>query len=139
MKLILQEKNKYILRFDTGEEVIEGITKFCDENKIISGFLSGIGAVEKVILSFYDIDNKEYKDTSINEHMEITGIIGNISRVQNNIFVHMHGNFADKELHVKGGHVKKMIVSATCEIVIQVLKKPIHRNLNEETGLNLLS
>ena len=39
---------------------------------------------------------------------------------------------------VFGGHLNKAIISATCEMVINIIDGKIDRKFNEEIGLNLL-
>lgn len=138
MKCIVKDGHTYILRFDRGEEVIGAITKFCDMEKIDSGFLTGIGATEDVVLAHYDIDKKEYKEKEVKERMEITGLLGNITRTKDKIFVHIHGSFSDNRMRMTGGHVKKLVVSATCEVTLRVLKQIINRKFDEKTGLNVM-
>ena len=52
--------------------------------------------------------------------------------------IHLHITIADDEYHAYGGHVKKLIVGATCELTLFVSKERIERKYDEGTGLNLL-
>ena len=138
MKIIAKENNVYLLRFGKGEEVIAGLTNFCAMNNISAGFFTGIGAAKEVILSWYDLEKKEYKDNEIKENLEITGLIGNIAKMQGKIIVHCHGSFSNSEMTVKAGHVKKLVASATGEVIFQSLGGRVEREYDDETGLNLL-
>ncbi|SRR5260221_3381536 len=138
MKVILQDTNIYILRFDTGENVIESLTKFCSDSHIFAGTFSIIGAAQDVVLSYYHLETKQYEDKSIHEDVEITGIIGTIAVMNEKIIIHCHGTFSNKNFEVIGGHVKKIIVSATCEVNLHVLNSTIERVYDKKTGLNLM-
>ena len=138
MKLILQDNNQYILRFDRGEEMVAGLVDFCREHQITAGSFTIIGAVSEVILSYYNIESKKYEDRNIVEDLEITGIIGNVAKLNGEVALHMHGTFSDRDMKVIGGHVKMMIVSGTGEVVLTVYKGEISREFDELSGLNLM-
>jgi hypothetical protein len=138
MKKILEDKNKYILRFERGEEIIQGLKDFSLKENISSGFFYGLGAVNKVKLAWYDLENKEYQKKEFNDKLEIISLLGNIARMDKEIIVHTHGSFADRNFQLIAGHIEKMVVSATCEIVLEKFEDSINRSYDEETGLNLM-
>lgn len=138
MKIISKENNIYLLRFSRDEEIVAGLANFCAMEHIGAGFFSGVGMAREVILSWYNLDKKEYTDQEVKEGMEIIALSGNVSKMQGKIIVHCHGGFSDATMTVRAGHVKKLIVSATCEIVFQSLGSRIEREYDEEIGLNLL-
>jgi predicted DNA-binding protein with PD1-like motif len=138
MKIIIKENNKYVLRFNRGEEVISLLKEFCKEENILSASFTGIGAVNQIKLGWYDVENKEYERKEFQEKLEIISLIGNVSKMEEEIIVHVHGNFASRDFKSIAGHVDKMIVSATCEIVLEKFETPIERERSEEIGLNLM-
>ena len=66
-------------------------------------------------------------------------MVGNIALMNNEIIVHTHGVFGRQDLSTIGGHIKKLIVSATCEITLTTFEKDFTRSFDEKTGLNLLT
>ena len=42
----------------------------------------------------------------------------------------------DADGHVFGGHLNRCVISATCEMVINVIDGEVDREFNEEVGLN---
>lgn len=127
----------YVVRVDKGEEVLEQLSTLCDKENISAGEIKGIGASDKIEIGLFNTKTKEYK-TSIKQGMfEITSLLGNISRKDNDIYMHCHINFSDESLNAYGGHLVKCYISATCEIVVTVLNGTIERKFNDEIGLNL--
>lgn len=138
MKIINKTQNFYILRFDLNEDVIDGIIDFCKKETIESAFFSGLGACKKVIVSYYDLEEKTYLDREYSEDLEIVSITGNIGRLNLKTAVHAHGVFSNSKYETIGGHIKELIVSATCEIHITRLDGSMRRDFDMRTGLNLL-
>lgn len=141
MKVILRDHDKYLLRFDLSEEIIETLGKYCQREKITAGYFTAIGAAHEMDLGFYDLVKKEYFTKTIKDriNLEIVGLNGNISLLQNKTAVHVHGIFSDHKYHVFAGHIKRLVVSATCELVLVALHGKIERKFDQSTGLNLLS
>lgn len=54
------------------------------------------------------------------------------------IIIHSHGVFSDETMQAQTGHVNRLMVAATCEIFLEVLKGEIGRQYDKETGLNLM-
>lgn len=138
MKLILEEGSKYIIRLDKDEELIQSLADFCEQEEIGAGHFTAIGLASEVILSYYNIQRKQYEDSEIKENLEVTGLIGNVAVKGYETIIHCHGTFSDLRMNVIGGHVKKMVVAATCEVVLEKFKGKVERVPDSETGLNLM-
>ena len=69
---------------------------------------------------------------------EITSLIGNVTRKDGEVYLHIHINFGDEEGLIKGGHLVRSIISATSEIVVRRINGKVGRKLSNEIGLNLL-
>lgn len=129
--------NKYILRLDRGEEVVETLKKFCKSEKITLGFVQGIGAVNKATVGLFEISTKKYHSTELSGDFEITSLLGNISTMNGEVYLHLHINLADKEHKVYGGHLNSAVISATGEITIEAIEGSVDREFSESVGLNL--
>jgi predicted DNA-binding protein with PD1-like motif len=129
----------FLLRLDKGDELFSVLKTFCLQHTIKAGWFQGLGAAGEVILSFYDLDEKKYIDVTLQEDVEIVSLTGNVGWLQNEYAFHAHGVFATKDYSTKGGHVKKLVVSATCELFLTTLTKKLVRKYDEQTGLQLLT
>jgi predicted DNA-binding protein with PD1-like motif len=138
MKLILKEGKKYVLRCDRGEEVIEELKKFCQTKHIGAAYFSAIGAAAEVELAHYDVDKKRYSNKVFRQKLEIDSLTGNAALMDGKIIVHAHGVFSDFSMQVQAGHINRLIVAATCEIFLEILRGKISRQYDKDTGLNLM-
>lgn len=130
-------ENKYIIRLEKDEEILEQIKKVCSENYINAGTIKGIGAVKNVKIGFFDVNSKEYHAKIFEDNFEIVSLMGNISTLDNEPYIHVHAALGDKDFKVIGGHLNEAYVSATCEITIEQIEGYLDREFDEEIGLNL--
>lgn len=139
MKTITHSGLRFVLRLDPGEELFDALTNFAKSTGIRSATFSVIGSAKEVVLSWYNSQEKRYEDTAISEDLEILGITGNLGIFENAIAIHAHGCVCDRNLNVRGGHIKKLVVLATCEIDLVLIEGSLERKHDEATGLNLLT
>ena len=125
-----------IEKLDYGKDLISEIERVCRKRNIKTGWFNAIGALKNVTYGFYDQKLKEYKKFSHKNPCEITSCIGNVSILEDKIFIHAHINFADEKGNVKGGHLYKGDIFAA-EVVIFPYDKILERKFDEITGLKL--
>lgn len=130
-------ENHYVVRLEKGEEVITKIKELCQKENIHLGAISGIGASNEVEIGLFNTSTKEYKTQTKKGMFEITSLLGNITRKEEEVYIHAHINFSDETLNSFGGHLVKCMISATCEIIITEIKGEVNRAFDEEIGLNL--
>lgn len=130
--------NKWLLRFDPGEEIMEGLRAFCVENNVSSGALRGLGACRRLVTGLYDAGKAEYIRKEYKGEFEIISLLGNITRKEGDIFIHAHICFGDEEMRANAGHCFECEISATCEIVIDVFDAQIERTFKPEIGLHTM-
>ena len=70
---------------------------------------------------------------------EITSLVGNSTRKDGEVYLHVHINFGDENGMVRGGHLVRSVISATSEIIVRKIDGEVGRKLSEEIGLNLLN
>ena len=68
---------------------------------------------------------------------EITSLIGNITRKDDEVYLHCHINFSVASLHTFGGHLVSVKISATSEIIVTAIDGEVNRRFDENIGLNL--
>jgi predicted DNA-binding protein with PD1-like motif len=131
-------KDTYFIRLDRGEAIIESLKSFCKENKVGCGYFSGIGALGEAELAHYIVENKKYTSKIYRQPLEITNMAGNITTMNNEIYLHCHITLSDEKMRAIAGHLKEGVIAATCEIVLVKLDSAIVRKYDDLTGLNLL-
>lgn len=133
-----QNNDKYLIRLERGEEIISTLKDFCKKQNIKAGFISGIGAVDSVTLGYFNPQIKSYNEETINEYMEITSLIGNVSTKNDEPYLHLHLNATAGDYNTIGGHLISGTISLTAEISLIAFDAKVSRKYNEELGINLL-
>ena len=130
-----------LIKLERGEELIATLTSLCVEENIQNAVFSGIGAVERVKIGYYDIVKREYFFRSEAGVFEVASMQGNVALVDGKPFIHAHAVLSrcDETLECIGAHIKEAYVAVTLEIFLAELDSAVERKLDETIGLKLLS
>lgn len=130
-------EDKYVLSIDNHQEISAALAAFCQEQKIRSGAVYGIGAVSEATFRFLDPGTKKYVDRTFAEQMEITNLTGNISEKDGKVYLHLHITAGREDYTCIGGHLLSAVINGACELVVERFDGSVGRRFDEETGLNL--
>ena len=128
---------KYFVRIDRGEEIISQLKTLCEHEKINLAEVKALGAVDDFEVGLFDVVEKKYHRNNFKFPAEITCLWGTVTTQNGKFYSHIHLSAADKDGKVFGGHLTKAVVSATCEMIVDVSDGIVERKFNEEVGLNL--
>lgn len=131
--------NDFVVRLNKGENVIELLKELCKKEDILLAEITGLGASDKVEIGVFNVNTKEYKTKVFEGMFEITSLVGNVTRKDGEVYLHIHINFGNEDGVVFGGHLVESRISATSEIIVRKIDGNVGRKLSEEIGLNLLS
>lgn len=130
--------NKVIVRIDKGEEIIETLKKICTTLNITLGTIAGIGATNKATIGLLNTKTKKYQTHELSGDHEIAHLYGNITQMNNEVYLHVHINLCNAENQSVGGHLTSALVSVTFEGVIDIIDGAIKRVHDSQIGVNLL-
>lgn len=130
--------NSYVVRINKGEEIVEKLKELCEKEDIKVAEITGLGASNLVEIGLFNVNTKEYKTTTFEGMFEITSLIGNATRKDGEVYLHLHINFSDETGNTKGGHLVRCNISATSEIIVNKIEGNVDRKLSDEIGLNLM-
>jgi predicted DNA-binding protein with PD1-like motif len=127
-----------VARLEPGEDILHSIENVAKEKELRSAHVSMIGAVSRAHLGYFDREEKEYKDFTIEKDLEIVSGLGNIAKHEDRYVVHVHVVAADETGRCYGGHLLEGCkVSVTIELVMTEVDE-LKRARDNLTGLNLL-
>lgn len=126
-----------LLRVDVGEELMESVEKVVKEQSISLATVSGIGALASTVLGIYDVKERTYDEVHLDEFMEMSALLGNITTKDNAPYLHLHVSLGNRTGEAFAGHLKKGVVGGTAEILIHILDGTVGRQQCEKTGINI--
>ena len=131
-------ENTIIARIDKGEEILEQVKIIALTENIQLASVQALGAVGKFTVGVFRTEQKIYQSNEFQGDFEIVSLTETINTMNDEYYSHMHLSAGNDQGQVFGGHLNKAIVSATCEMVIQIINGEVDRYFDEEVGLNLL-
>ena len=133
-----QDGDRFVLSINNHEEIVSALAEFCQEQGILCGEVSGLGAVNTATLRFLDPATKRYVDKTFDEQMEVSSLVGNISEKDGKVYLHVHVNLGRSDYSVVGGHLLCATINGACELVVTRFHCQVDRRLDEETGLFMI-
>lgn len=128
----------YVVRLNKGEEISEKLKELCHKENIETAEITGLGASNLVEIGLFNTKTKEYKTNVFEGMFEISSLVGNATRKDGEVYLHLHINFSDESGIVKGGHMVRCNISATSEIIVNRVQGNVERKFDDEIGLNLM-
>ena len=126
-----------IARIDKGEEILEKVKEIALKENIKLASIGALGAVNDFTVGVFKTDEKKYYSNSFQGYFEITSLNGTINTMNGEFYTHIHMSAGNEKGEVFGGHLNRVVVSATCEMVITIIDGSVDRYFDEEIGLNL--
>ena len=131
--------NKIIVRIDKDEEILEQVKKLALKENIRLAAVQALGATNSFTVGVYNVAEKQYYANSFSGSFEIVSLTGTINTMNGEFYTHLHMSTGNDKGEVFGGHLNRAVVSATCEMVVDVLDGTVDRQYDPVTGLNLFS
>jgi predicted DNA-binding protein with PD1-like motif len=130
----------FVLVFDLGEEVGSGLLAFAREQRITAASFTAIGALQDVVLGYWEWETKRYRRNPIQEQVEVVSLVGNVARAPDGSpRVHAHLVVGKSDGTAYGGHLLEGHVRPTLEVVLVESPATLQRRTDPVTGLALLS
>jgi len=129
----------YALVFETGDEVISGLTNFAREKKPAGSRFTAIGAFREATLAYFDWERKEYRKIPVREQAEVVSLIGDVARAPDGSpKVHAHAVLGRPDGLAMGGHLLEAHVRPTLEAALTETPQPLQRKHDPQSGLALV-
>ncbi len=135
MRVLEADDRLLMVRADKGEEVTEILRRVARERKIASAAITGLGALDRVRMAYFDAVEKQYLPRDFPEVFELISFTGNLGWFEGEPFLHAHVVISDREFRCFAGHLLSARVAVTVELMLRVGERTLHRAMNPEIGV----
>ena len=119
------------------ESILQQIQDWLKE-MLISGIMNNLsGLFDSVNDQVGDIAT-QVGTSPANFSPGVFSLTGTINTMDGAFYCHLHMSAGNDKGEVFGGHLNRAVVSATCEMVVNILEGTVDRYYDEQIGLNLL-
>jgi predicted DNA-binding protein with PD1-like motif len=130
--------DKYVLRLESGDDILQSLRQFASTKRLGASLLEGIGSLSKVKLGHYDFKTKQYKYEIFEDDLEILNLSGNIASLNREPLPHVHVTLGRRDFSVIGGHLDEGSAANMVEIGVWKLQGKLVKAKDAEIGLNVL-
>jgi predicted DNA-binding protein with PD1-like motif len=132
-------RRTFVLVFDIGEEVTAELLGFASAQRLGGSQFTAIGALQDVVLGYWDWASKEYQRIRLREQVEVLSLLGNVARAPDDSpKLHAHIVVGKSDGTAWGGHLLEGHVRPTLEVLLTESPAHLRRMIDDETGLALL-
>jgi uncharacterized protein len=132
------QETTYAVIFGAGDEILGGLTQFAEDHHISAARITGIGAIQRGTLGWFNPQRKTYRQISIDRQAEVLSLLGDIAMYRGKPVVHAHMvvGFPDGTAH--GGHLLQAYVRPTLEVIVTAYPHPLYKKFDPQWGLALI-
>jgi predicted DNA-binding protein with PD1-like motif len=138
-QLIADDRERtYVVVFDTGDELMQGLRSFARSEQITAASLTGIGGFSGATLAYFDWGSRSYQNIPVHEQVEVASLVGDIALKEAEPEVHLHAVVSDAMGRTVDGHVMNGLVRPTMEMMVTASAATLRRLPDEASGLALI-
>jgi uncharacterized protein len=138
-KKIDESPKTFILVFETGDELAEGLLKFAKEQKLSAASFKAVGALSSVRLGWLNWETKKYEPSvTLDEQVELLSLIGDVALKDGEPLVHAHAVIGRKDGTAHGGHLLMARIRPTCELVLTESPAHLQKFMDPVAGIALM-
>ena len=136
--LTTSETKTFVVVFAEGDEFTEEMLRFAREEQLTAASFTALGAFSDVTLGWFDLDQRDYLENSVDEQVEVVSLVGNIAEFEGQPKLHAHVVVAKRDATALGGHLLSAHVRPTLEVTVTETPVHLHRLHDPSTGLALI-
>ncbi|MEM0360680.1 MAG: DUF296 domain-containing protein [Candidatus Diapherotrites archaeon] len=130
-----EESGILFVRLFAGEDFFEGLELACKGSECATAIVvSAVGMLSDFELGYFR-KKGDYAKQFFKKPHELVALNGLILRDAKGYNFHLHAALSNEKKQLRGGHLFSAKVKITAEIVLLKSAIPLHRELEEETGL----
>ena len=136
--LLDRAERTFVVVFDKGEEVVQGLTAFASRERLRASQITAIGALSDVTLGYFDRETRQYRHIPVREQVEVLSLLGVVTLDGEKPKLHGHIVVGRRDGSAHGGHLLEGHVWPTLEVIVEESPAYLQRTLDPASGLALI-
>ena len=136
--LLDRGERTFVVVFDKGEEVVQGLTAFASSERLRASQITAIGALSSVTLGYFDRESRQYQRIPVAEQVEVLSLLGVVTLDGEKPKLHAHVVIGRRDGSARGGHLLEGRVWPTLEVIVEESPRHLRRRTDPESGLALI-
>ena len=129
----------WIAVLEQGEEAKAQLLALAKAENIENASFVALGAFEKAVVGYFDVQGKAYQPIPINEQVEVITLVGDIvPDDKGKSSLHAHTVVGRSDGSTRGGHLIEGHVRPTLEVTVTELPAHLKRHKHPELGVALI-
>lgn len=128
----------FVVVMAKGDEAFSELGTFASENSLTAAGLTAVGGTREVTLGYFDPEINDYRSTTFSEQLEVLSLVGDIASKDGRPAVHAHLTLGREDSSTIGGHLQRLTVWPTLEVVVTETPAHLAKTVDPETGLALI-
>ena len=106
----------------------------------LSGPASAFGAgAGRAVVGYFELHRRDYRRIAVDEQVEVLSLLGDITRDDSGVNLHLHTVLGLPDGSTRGGHLLEAVVRPTLEVILSETPAHLQRRRDPQTGLALLA
>ena len=123
----------------SGDEVVATLTQFARDHQLEASQITAIGAFERAVVGYFELHRRDYRRIAVDEQVEVLSLLGDITRGDSGVNLHLHTVLGLPDGSTRGGHLLEAVVRPTLEVILSETPAHLQRRRDPQTGLALLA
>jgi uncharacterized protein len=129
----------FALVMQSGDEAVACLQEFVRQERISAAQFTGIGALSKGTLNYFDWEQKTYQPIAVREQVEVASLVGDVAlSPEGPPALHIHAVLGRRDGTALAGHLSEAHVRPTLEIVLVESPAHLQKMQDPESGLALI-
>jgi hypothetical protein len=129
----------FVVALGEGDAVTDALVTWARENDVEAAAVTAFGGFATTTLGFFDLADKDYVRTEVDEQTELLSLVGDLGRDDDGeLALHSHVVLGLRDGTTRGGHLLAATVRPTLEVMVTEARTQLRRRYRRDLGLTML-
>lgn len=134
-----QGQRTFAVILEAGDEAMGCLQTFIEKERISAAQLTGIGALSRATLRYFDWETKAYQPIPVGEQVEVASLVGDVAlSPDGKPALHIHVVLGRRNGSALAGHLAEAHVRPTLEVILTEPPEHLLKAHDPESGLALI-